>query len=315
MKVKPNLYIIGAAKSGTTSLYKYLNQHPDVYFSPIKEPNYFSDDIDVSKFTSTYKSNTYLELEKYFKKSNLRDLPITFIRKEEHYERLFENSGKHKIRGEASTSYMFSNKAAKNIYRFNSEAKIVAILRNPMERAFSHYEMALRYGHTKLNFKKAIIEDLNKTQKGWGISELFIELGLYYDQLKRYFDIFPRDQIQILWFDDLKSNPKGMIDTCCKFLEIETMNLEDETAYNTKKSPESIGLNYFLTISGVKSFLRRLLPASAKNGLSQIFYKDSIAKLSKADFEFVRDYYQEDIEKTARLLKKDLSHWLYYDKY
>ena len=290
-----------------------MNQHHDVFFSPIKEPNYFSDDINVSKFTSTYRGNTYLELEKYFKQDELQELSLTFIRKQDHYERLFENSGKQKIRGEASTSYMYSREAAKKIYRFNSEAKIIAILRNPMERAFSHYEMALRYGHTKLNFKEAIIEDLNKTQKGWGISELFIELGLYYDQLKRYFDTFQKDQIKILLFDHLKSNPKEIIDACCKFLEIDTMNLEDETIYNTKKSPGNIQLNYFMTRTGVKNFLKKILPESAKNELSQIFYKESRTKLCKANFEFIRDYYQEDIEKTGILLKKDLSHWLCYN--
>jgi len=254
-----------------------------------------------------------LELEKYFKQDELQELSLTFIRKQDHYERLFENSGKQKIRGEASTSYMYIREAAKKIYRFNSEAKIIAILRNPMERAFSHYEMALRYGHTKLNFKEAIIEDLNKTQKGWGISELFIELGLYYDQLKRYFDTFQKDQIKILLFDHLKSNPKEIIDACCKFLEIDTMNLEDETIYNTKKSPGNIQLNYFMTRTGVKNFLKKILPESAKNELSQIFYKESRTKLCKANFEFIRDYYQEDIEKTGILLKKDLSHWLCYN--
>jgi len=314
MKPKPNLFMVGAAKSGTTSLYKYLTQHSEIYFSPVKEPNYFSDDIDIFKFSPIYKKNTFLKADRYFRQQELHELPLAFVRKKEHYAKLFEKSNHYKIRGEASTSYLYSKSAAENIYNYNPEAKIIVILRNPMERAFSHYLMAVRYGYTSLNFKEAVIKDWNKENKGWGISELFIELGLYHDQLKRYFNIFPKEQILVLFFDDLKTEPQKLLDQCYHFLELEAFRLDDPKAYNTKESPKNIRLNYFLTRSGLKNTLKHFLSQATKDKLSQAFYSQSKLQLGKDDFDFLLDFYQDDIQKTAGLLNKNLDHWLIYKK-
>lgn len=311
---KPNFFMVGAAKSGTTSLYKYLKQHPEIYFSPIKEPNYFSDDIDISKFSPAYKKNTFLKTGKYFKQQELHELPLAFVRKKDHYARLFEKSNRYKIRGEASTSYLYSKTAAENIYNYNRESKIIVILRNPMERAFSHYLMAVRYGYTSLNLKEAVIQDRNKENKGWGISELFVELGLYHDQLKRYFDIFPKKQILVLFFDDLKADAQKIVNRCCHFLELEEFRLKNQNAYNTKESPKNIKLNYLLTRSGLKNRFKQFLSQAAKERLSQAFYTKSKLKLDKDDFDFLLDFYQEDIQKTAGLLNKNLDEWLKFEK-
>ncbi len=314
MKVKLDFFIVGAAKSGTTSLYEYLKQNQDIYFSPIKEPNYFSDDIDVSKFSKTYRRNTFLDVERYFEKSIFHNVPLTFIRNKDYYEQLFLRGQNYKVRGEASTSYLYSKTAAKNIYNFNPDSKIIAILRNPMERAFSHYQMAVRYGHTKLDFKNAITEDNRQVNKGWGISELFIELGLYFEQLVRYFKVFPKEQIRIFLFDDLKSDPQKFVNECCKFIDISEFELANKYAHNVKEAPRNIELNHFLTKTGIKSLVRKVLPKSARNELSKSFYKESKVRLNREDFNFLLDFFKEDIEKTASLLNLDLSYWLNYDK-
>ncbi len=313
MKVKPDFFIIGAAKSGTTSLYEYLKQSEDIYFSPIKEPNYFSDDIDVSKFSKTYRRNTFLAVDKYFKENTLHDIPLTFIRNKDYYEQLFLGGTNYKIRGEASTSYLYSKTAAKNIYNFNQDSKIIAILRNPMGRAFSHYQMAVRYGHTNLDFKNAVKKDHSRDVKGWGISELFIELGLYFEQLERYFKVFPKEQIKIFLFDDLKSDPQKFVNECCNFIGISEFELDNKSAHNVKEIPENIKLNYFLTKSGIKSLVRKVLPKSTTDELSKSFYKKSKIRLNREDFNFLLSFYKEDIEKTASLLNLDLSYWLNYD--
>jgi len=313
MKVIPNLFIVGAAKSGSTSLYHYLNQHKDIYFSPIKEPNYFSADIDINKFTRTYKNNTFLDVEKYFKQNKLTELPLTFLRKEQHYQKLFENGKDYKIIGEASTSYLYSKTAAENIYKFNPESKIMAILRNPATRAFSHYLMAVRYGFTKLDFKNAILEDLSKKEKGWGISELFIELGMYNEQLERYYEVFPGNQIKVLYFDDLKTNIQELIDNTCTFLEIAKLELGNTDAHNVKETAVNYKLNYLVTQTGTKNLLRKVLSKKIRDNISKSFYKQSKIKMTKEEYSFILDFYREDISKTASLLNVDLSHWLDYD--
>lgn len=312
MRVKPDFFIVGAAKSGTTSLYHYLRQHPDIYFSPIKEPNYFSSDIDVSKFSSIYKRNTILDTKKYFASNNLENLSITFVRSFENYERLFEQGGKFKTRGEGSTSYLYSKDAAQNIFDYNPRSKIIVILRNPMERAFSHYKMALRSGHTKLSFKAAVEKDLKVKNKAWGISELFIDLGLYYDQLKRYYSIFPADQIKVFLFSDFKKYKEKVLKESFEFLEVENIKVEDKTIYNPAKSPQNIWFNYYLTRMGLKNLLKKLVPESIIHSIKKSFLKPDKTILTEKDFNFLLNIYEDDIKKTASLINQDLNSWLNY---
>jgi hypothetical protein len=157
---KQMLFIIGAAKAGTTTLQSMLNKHPEIYFSPIKEPNHFCTDIKIENFTKEYKRNTFLDTDKYFSEKELKPLQLSFVKRREQYLQLFKDAEQeHKILAEASTSYMFSEIAAHEIYKFNEEAKILVILRNPAERAFSHYLMGLRYGYTTKNFREEIEND------------------------------------------------------------------------------------------------------------------------------------------------------------
>lgn len=313
MIIKPGFFIVGAAKSGTTSLYNYLRQHTEVYFSPIKEPNFFSDDIDISKFSAIYKRNTFLDTQKYFSNKVLEDLSITFVRDDDDYERLFELGNESKIRGEASTSYLYSKNAAKNIYNYNSQSKIIVILRNPIERAFSHYKMALRSGHTKLNFKDAIEKDLNTKSKGWGISELFIDLGLYYDQLKRYYEVFPKEQIKVFLFTDFKDSVDSVLQDCFEFLGVSNIQIKDKSIYNPAKSPKHGRLNYYVTRVGLKNVLKKLIPESGINTIKKALFRSDISKLSERDFKFLINVYEDDIKKTANIINRDLSSWLRYD--
>ena len=308
---KPNFFIIGAAKAGTTSLYEYLKQHPDIYFSPVKEPNYFSTDIQVAHFSNTYKKNTFLDTEKYFSKKNLEPLQLTFVRKPEHYRRLFENVSGEKAVGEASTSYLYSSVAAENIKMYNPRARIVAILRNPMERAISHHQMALRYGHTRLGFRQAIETDMNKNPKGWGISELYIELGLYYQQLKRYFDQFPADNIKVLLLDDFKEDPQRTVKECQRFLGVKEISPNAYERYNQASVPRFKLFNKLITESGIKKLLKRQLPEKVQEKLKdQLFSQGEKVDVTKEDIEFLKTIYRDDIEKTSGLIKRDLSAWL-----
>ncbi len=311
---RPNFFIIGAAKSGTTTLYDYLDNHKNIYLSPIKEPNYFSSDIKVDQFSISYRNNTVLDTKSYFSNNDLPELQVTFIRDFEEYKTLFKDVTDELAIGEASTSYLYSGKAAQNIYEFNQGSKIIAILRNPIERAFSHYLMALRYGFTHQNFRKAVESDINKNKKGWGISELFIELGLYYQQLKRYYDIFPHNNIRIYLFEDLVKNPQFVINDCCKFLGVKSVNLHVKKHSNKAQVPKMKFINTFITKTGLKKMILGLISSRQKETLKQIAYSDDVPEISQKDAEFLESIFQDDIKKTSHLIGKDLGHWLLSEK-
>ena len=178
----PNFLVIGAAKCGTTSLYHYLRQHPDVYMSPIKEPNHFSTDIQPSDFSSEYKlyeKSKNLDIEKFVNGDMKEDQWGAYVHNKEQYLKLFRFAGNKKAIGEISNSYLYSNVAATQIRNEYPDMKIVAILRQPAERAYSHYMANLRDGRTVLPFRQEVEKDDAKIKHGWGISHLYYELGRY----------------------------------------------------------------------------------------------------------------------------------------
>ena len=138
-----NFFVIGAAKAGTTLVFERLNARSDVYLSPLKEPNYYSSDIDTSRFSPEFIANTRLDLTDYFSQSPLPTLQIGFIRDASEYASLFKNAPSTAlIRGECSTSYLFSEAAPAALAAEHPDAQILIMLRNPIDRLYSHYMMA-----------------------------------------------------------------------------------------------------------------------------------------------------------------------------
>lgn len=311
MSKKPNLFIVGAAKAGTTSLYHILNSSSDVYHSPIKEPNYFSTDIIPGKFRPTYKKQSNLDREKYFTNLPLQDVQLAFVRNSDEYKLLFNNTQNQKYIAESSTSYLYSKEAANNIFSYNSNSKIIIVLRNPIERAFSHYLMALRFGFTNLSVKEAFEKDINQKEKGWGISELFIELGLYYNQVKRYLDVFPKENVGIFLFDVLKENPATFYSDIFKFLDIQLIAEEINEIHNKAKIPRMKNLNKLIVSSGLKNLGKTVLPNKIFQAIKQKSFKENDEIVFDSEMENkLLEIYKEDIRKTSTLIDNDLSLWL-----
>ena len=309
-KRKPGFFIVGAAKAGTTSLYNYLKQNKQVYVSPVKEPNYFCTDIKTEEFNDTFQKIAYIDYRKYFSELPLKPLQVAFVREPDQYNMLFNNVTGEKIAGECSTSYLFSTDAAKNIFSFNKDAKIIIVLRDPVERAFSHYLMALRFGFTHLPFREALDKDISKTDKGWGKSELFIELGLYYEQVKRYLDVFPAEHVKIFLFDDLKRTPEKVIEECFTFLQVDNIELPGLEKHNEALVPRNPKINNILARTGIKRVIINALPEKLKGNLKSLLFNTRFPELSVDDKEFLKEIYKSDIEKTAGLINRDLSGWI-----
>ena len=169
----PNLFVVGAAKAGTTSLHYYLNQHPDIYMSPLKEPHFFSQISPAPELKSFFQS----------------------VQNEAEYLALFAGAHNEAVVGEASTSYLWDEQAPNRIYSSVPRAKLVIMLRNPVDRAYSHYLNDAREGIETRAFLEAVTQDFQRQTKGWGVSQLYVDLGFYCGQVSRYLNTFPRDRI------------------------------------------------------------------------------------------------------------------------
>lgn len=310
----PNFFIVGAAKAGTTSLYHYLAQHPEVYMSPIKEPNYFSTDIDINAIRPQVKERIkLLNIDEFIKGPMKTNIHRAFITQESQYLALFRNVNSEKAIGDASASYLYSQVAANNIHRFNPEAKIIIVLRHPVQRMYSHYLMDRRMAVTTIDFEQAIKEDQNNPSKSWGSKSLYFELSEYYEQVKRYYDVFPSSQILVLLSDELRADAKSTIKRIFRFLEIST-DYEPDLKYefNSGVLPRNSIVSKIITNNYLRIRIRQAISnRSIKNMIKKIlFKKTSEEKLSVETNKILLEYFRDDINKLSKLIHRDLDKWL-----
>ncbi|PCJ81659.1 MAG: hypothetical protein COA49_03885 [Bacteroidetes bacterium] len=313
-KDKLNFFVIGAAKAGTTTVFERLNAREDVYLSPLKEPNYYSSDIDTSKFSPEFKANTRLDLSEYFSTSPLQTLQIGFVRDSREYASLFEPAPSSAILlGECSTSYLWSSAAPSLLKADHPSAQILIMLRNPIDRLFSHYMMARKYGFTKLPLREAVEKDLTHPSPGWGASELFVELGMYSEQINRWKAQFPDSSIKIMLTEDLRSPEKWneLIDWLGLPKDSETnTSLKSKSDANTAGLAKFEGLNRFLTSRGLKHKLGNLIPKGLKRRLVNWYYSsENLPKISVEERKYLMSLYSEEIEKLRKDFGLKVEHW------
>lgn len=185
----PNLFVVGAAKAGTTSLAYYLGQHPDIFMSPIKEPHFFSGSTP-TLFEAVHDERAYL--------------------------RLFDGSRGERYLGEASPSYLDTAKAAQAIARAAPEARIVISLRNPIDRAYSDYWGSVRLGETRPFFE--LVQEAVACKEG---SHGLVRRGTYAHNVERYLSVFGPDRVRVLFFEELVSDVRPQLTELFRFLGID----------------------------------------------------------------------------------------------
>lgn len=308
--IPPNLFVVGAAKAGTTSLYSYLNSHRSIYMSPIKEPHFFSTDIRCSNFSRLHRAKNCFNIKKYLKSRPLKPVHIAYFESEEDYIELYSEVQNETVIGEVSTGYLFSHTAAKNIYQFNPRSKIIIMLRNPVERAFSHWLMDLREGNVKeKEFLDAVKNDYQSSTKAWGKDSLYIELGLYYEQVKRFYDIFPKNQISIHLYEEYRTNQELSLKDIYEFLNVSSVMFSEVCSENSASLPKH-GFIPKLINFGKHLRIHRIVNKKVKEAVrSFIFQSKSLPVLSGSDYKEVYEYFKSDIKKLEELLEIDLSVW------
>ncbi len=283
----PNFLIIGAQKAGTTSLYYYLMQHPQIYMSPVKEPRFF--------YPEFYTSDKL--------RPSSRKQPLTM----EEYQSLFAGVSSETAIGEASTDYLRSINAPKLIREAIPEVKLITILRHPVERAFSAFCYQTRDGYEHLDFAEAIKETKS------GIRD-YLQLGFYYSQVKRYLETFERQQVRIYLTQDLYRNPDSVLVNIYDFLNVDREFQPSLEKKNISGVPKSRILHdIFLKDNPFKSFFKPLFPSKLRKKIHGNVRKINLANKPTLSPELrheLIDTYREDILKLQDLIDRDISHWM-----
>lgn len=300
----PDFLIIGAGKSGTTSLDNYLKQHPQIFISERKEPNFFGYELNqLSDFSVKSEIN-------HFKGS------VTTL---DEYLKLFSSAGPEHIKGETSNTYMYHKNAAERIYHYNPSVKLIAILRQPAERLYSRFLHLARENELPTdNFSDC----LDKDSIWWWRNDLVKE-GFYGKYLKKYFELFDSNQIKIFLFEDLRDNPKKLFKEMFEFLEVNShfepnLSVEyNQSGFIKSKSMDALVGGKGILNKSLKLFLPKKTIASLKSNITlqnkiQSFRGKNLFKpkfdpdLKK---QITNEIYLEDIKHLEKLIERDLSHW------
>ena len=287
--IKPNLFIVGAAKCATTSIYNYLKDHPQIYMSTVKEPKFFS---------SPYRPVPG-------KGPGDERVEAYAIKDMDAYMALFADAGDYPVRGEASVDYLYYRQTAGDIHEFNPEAKILICLRNPIDRAYSGYTDHHRSRET-LSFHEALHAEEDRTT--YEFIWQYKKLGLYYESVKHYLDVFGADRVMIVFFTDIKARLNDTIRGICRFLGVdETYEIQDVRRFNPSGTPNAFMTRMGSLLPWVKNGLKKIMPRRYARFRSKTLTKEPMAD---QDRKYLREYYREDLSKLSALLGQDLSHWL-----
>jgi len=295
----PNFFIIGAMKAGTTSLYHYLAQHPQIFMSPVKEPQYF--------VYADEKPDFHGPGDWRFNEQVITDI--------EDYRKLFLGVSREKAVGEATTIYLYYPGACERIYSFQPDAKLIAILRDPVERAYSNFIHALSTGWEPCDdFLRAFDEEKERIQKRWRYFWHYKQLGFYASQLKVYYEKFDRRQIQIYLYDDWRADNLAVLQDIFRFLGVDDTYLPDlSSRYKDFRIPRSRRLHRFLRRPHpVKTALKPFFPESWRRGMIEgVANRNAWKPQLKPDVRRrLIDVYHEDIMELQDLIGRDLSAWL-----
>ena len=287
--MKVDFFIVGAPKAGTTSLYHYLSEHPQVEMSSQKEPDYFSDKA-IHEQGMYYAKNRVNTLDKY---------ESLFVQKESV------------VYGEASVSYLFYENVAEDIKKYNPNAKIIIMLRNPIERAFSHYLMDYRLGLISDSFEN-IIAKKSKHKNAHLFYHQYIEVSKYAKQIQRYLDFFEKENILFIDYEDFKKNVSKTVCQVYSFLNISAeFSADINTKHNTFTMPKNKVIRLIYSFVFLRKILTFLFPIYLVKNIRVLLFKtDKKPELLKETRSQLRIIFNDDIKKLEEVLAKNYSKWI-----
>ena len=270
----PNFFIVGASKAGTHSLYDWLRQHPEVFMSRVKAPRYFCN-------------------------HGQDDYRFRF-RTQADYEALFAGVRGERAIGEATDVYMNYWSAAQRIRAAVPEARIIAILREPVQRAFSIYHMNRRVAGT--NADRSFLEAL--------AADIEIRRG-FHEGLARFYAAFPADRILVLNFDDMRADPAALVRRIFGFLGVDEGFVPDFSVANEGGVPKRMWVHRALVHPQLRMFSQRFLPDGLAAWGKRLRARNlSPHRMTAEERERAYAWFHEDLLRTQELTGLDLSAWI-----
>jgi len=292
----PNFLIVGAAKCGTTSLHNYINQHPEVFM-----PSYNNEGVNIKE-------------PQYLVKNMVQNRLHFGIWSWNEYKSLFLNKDNYKAIGEASVFYLYYYKEAiKNIkIKLGNNIKIIILLRNPIDRAYSAYNHVSKGLKENLSFEEALNQENKRLTKDKLLTPMVMykEMGLYYKMVKAYTESFKN--VHIILYDEFITNTDSVLKDTFEFLDVDSsISINSKAKYNTGgKRWKSVFLKNFFYQN---NFLKRLLPIFIKDVLRRnlvTLLTKKIPPMNGRTNEYLNSYFKEDIENLAKLISRNLKHWI-----
>jgi len=310
----PNFILAGAPTSGTTSLYHYLCQHPQVYMCPIKEPTFFAaDDILARADLRPMLERQRPALQAYLEGRQRRREQV-WVTNWDDYVRLFQDVRGQTAIGEASVSYIWLPSAAPAIRSKLPGMRLIFLLRDPTERLFSAYLATLSH-KPDVTFRAWVLRAMQMgPDRRQSISRHPIPLdgGLYATHLKRFLDLFPSHQVRIHLYESYRTNPRAVLGDILVFLGVDPHQPIDMSQWHNEtlvpRFPAVAGLRQRVLS---RMHLPAWFPAPVVDRWRKFYYRrKSNFTLSPDDRRLVIDYYRDEILRTQDLIGMDLSAWL-----
>lgn len=296
----PHFLVIGAARAGTTAIHSFLRQCPEVFMPKGKEPNFFCYEDQVLAVNGPgpdYITNSITRMADYLA--------------------LFDGAPEGAIRGEASPLYLFEPRAPERILHHVPQAKMVVILRNPVEQAFSHYLYATKQSiETEPDFVKALGLEAERLAAGWQPLFGYSRFPAYADQLARYFALFPPEQFMIRLYEDFEADPARLMADMFDFIGVKSGFVADTgTRLNAGGVPKNRAFQDFLMKSNpVTRAIGHVVPQDLRLAI-----RDRLAKLNVKAVEggmppaaraILLDRLGDQIRRLEPMIGRDLSGWL-----
>jgi hypothetical protein len=289
----PDFFVIGAPKAGTTALHAALDRHPQLYMSAVKEPKFFLCDGRPQPGGGPGDAHSSRE----------------WIWQADEYEQLFDDAPPWSLRGESTPFYLADLAAHRRIRQAVPEARLIAILRDPVDRAYSNWAHLWADGlETVEDFVTACAEEPARTAAGWGPFWRYLETGLYGRQLQHLYSVFPRDQVHVIRYKSLVDEPGPTLDAVCRFLGIEEGVVTEAPARN---------VGGYVAPSPYTRALRLAFRHGAALGSHPLQWliqrtPQHRPELPESDRAQLVDYFSEDIDIVEEETGWDLRDWRIY---
>jgi hypothetical protein len=297
----PNFFVVGAAKAGTTAVYHWLRSHPEVFLPSVKEPSYFA-----------YAGNSEIPRNGPFDPDYVRQMTVNC----ESYAALYDAAGT-RLTGDISPIYLFNEHAAERIAVARPNARIIILLRDPVERAFSQFMHHVRDSLEPCDtFQEALEQEERRFIDGWSPGHCYVGQGHYLSQIERYFAVFPKEQILFLEYQNLQYAPEHYWRQICEHLRIEPIALvRNERVNSTRDLVEVLGrprlIRQLKHPGPAQALLKRLIPPRLRAKLRHFLEgpRRLVPSLREDTTHSLAGKYKSERCQIEQLTGLSLAHW------